>query len=113
MPPLMLSTDEAVAMNLALAAMRRRAAPEPTEPTEPTGRVGDADESAASTALAKLVRVLPGDVATRVAQVLTAVSAPMESAALGPAPNPTPRGSARRRATSTTSRGGSATSPTR
>ncbi|MDP9318034.1 MAG: YafY family transcriptional regulator [Actinomycetota bacterium] len=89
MPPLMLSTDEAVAMTLALAAMRRPAAPELTEPTEPTGRVGDADESAAATALAKLVRVLPRDVATRVAQVLTAVSAPMESAALGgPAPNP-------------------------
>lgn len=82
MPPLMLSTDEAVAVTLALAAVRRPAAPDGVE--SPVG----SDEDATSTALAKLVRVLPRDVATRVAQVLTVVSSPRESSFGRPAPQP-------------------------
>ncbi|MEJ7630201.1 MAG: YafY family protein [Nocardioidaceae bacterium] len=83
MPPLMLSTDEAVAVTLALAAMRRPAA------SESEAGASEPEDSAAVTALAKLVRVLPSVVATRVGQVLTAVSAPTESAAFaGPTPEP-------------------------
>lgn len=81
MPPLMLSTDEAVAVTLALAAVRRHF-------TDLDER-DDQDDAAATTALAKLVRVLPRDVATRVAHVLSAVSAPSEPAPLGrPTPHP-------------------------
>jgi predicted DNA-binding transcriptional regulator YafY len=63
MPPLMFTTDEAVAVTLALAVTRD---PRP-----------DADRSA-ETALAKLVRVLPRGVSRPVDDVLAAVSTPSE-----------------------------------
>lgn len=73
MPPLMLTTDEAVAVTLALAVMR--------------GRGPDAHGSA-ETALAKLVRVLPRGVSSRVADVLTAVTPPTEGWLAGGMPDP-------------------------
>ncbi len=63
MPPLMLTTDEAVAVTLALAVMR--------------GATPDAD-GAAETALAKLTHVLPSGVSGRVVDVLTAVTPPTD-----------------------------------
>jgi predicted DNA-binding transcriptional regulator YafY len=71
MPPLMLSTDEAVAITLTLAVLR----------------LGDGPTSAA---LAKLRRALPRDVAERVDAVLAAVVAPSRAdrLAAGAAPDP-------------------------
>ncbi|MGH3471499.1 MAG: helix-turn-helix transcriptional regulator [Nocardioidaceae bacterium] len=63
MPPLMLTTEEAVAITLALAVVRG-SRPEATR--------------SADTALAKLVRVLPRGVSDRVGDVLTAVAPPTE-----------------------------------
>jgi predicted DNA-binding transcriptional regulator YafY len=83
MPPLMLSISEAVAVTLALAALRR------TPAAEADVQPPEAGESAAASALGKLVRALPRDVATRVDQVLEAVSAPADSASRGgPTPQP-------------------------
>lgn len=83
MPPLMLSTDEAVAVTLALATIRAPAT------AVPLGDLRGPPVSAAATALDKLVRVLPREVATRVEQVLMAVSAPAANASSGwPAPAP-------------------------
>ena len=64
MPPLMLTTDEAVAATLALAVGR--------------GQGPDAN-GPAGTALAKLVRVLPRGMSSRVEDVLAAVSTPTDS----------------------------------
>jgi len=82
MPPLMLGTDEAVAVTLALAVMRA-----PMEPA-PDAVSGAPEGSPAATALAKLIRVLPRGVATRVDQVLAAVSAPADSSVTGSPPQP-------------------------
>ncbi len=82
MPPLMLGTDEAVAVTLALAVMRA-----PMRPA-PDASSGAPEESPAATALAKLIRVLPRGVATRVDQVLAAVSAPADSSVTGSPPQP-------------------------
>jgi predicted DNA-binding transcriptional regulator YafY len=78
MPPLMLSTDEAVAVTLALAAMNH------------TDRSSGTDESTpVETALAKLRRVLPREVASRVDDVLNAVTRPRDGwTVAGPAPDP-------------------------
>jgi predicted DNA-binding transcriptional regulator YafY len=73
MPPLMLSSDEAVAITLALAVMR--------------GPVPDA-AGAAETALAKLLHVLPTSVSARVADVLAAVSPPTQGWLAGGPPDP-------------------------
>ncbi len=73
MPPLMLSTDEAVAVTLALAVMR---GPRPQP------------DASASTALAKLLRVLPRGVSDRVDDVLAAVSPPTEGWLAGGIPDP-------------------------
>ncbi len=74
MPPLMLSTDEAVALTLTMAVLGGRAA----------------GPSAASAALGKLHRALPRAVAERVDDVLAAVVAPERSdrLAAGAAPDP-------------------------
>lgn len=71
MPPLMLSTDEAVAITLTLAVLR----------------LGDGPTTVA---LAKLRRALPRDVAERVDAVLTAVVPPARAdrLAAGAAPDP-------------------------
>jgi predicted DNA-binding transcriptional regulator YafY len=73
MPPLMLSTDEAVAVTLALALMR--------------GPHTEAD-GAAETALGKLTRVLPRGVSDRVHDVLAAVTWPTGGWGSGQAPDP-------------------------
>ncbi len=73
MPPLMLTTDEAVAVTVALAVLRGRTA----------------DAGAADTALAKLVQVLPRGVSDRVADVLAAVIPPTEGWLAGGVPDPT------------------------
>jgi predicted DNA-binding transcriptional regulator YafY len=73
MPPLMLSSDEAVAITLALAVMR--------------GPVPDAD-GAAETALGKLLRVLPSAVSARVSDVLAAVAPPSQGWLAGGPPDP-------------------------
>lgn len=73
MPPLMLTTDEAVAVTLALALMR--------------GPHAEAD-GAAGTALAKLTRVLPRGVSDRVQDVLSAVTPPTGGWGSGQAPDP-------------------------
>lgn len=73
MPPLMLTSDEAVAVTLALAVIR--------------GARPDADGSA-ETALAKLMQVLPRRVASRVGDVLDAVSPASEGWLAGGIPNP-------------------------
>ena len=61
MPPLMLSTDEAVAITLALAL---------------SGGVASGDDAPATTALTKLRHVLPSGVSDRVNAVLDAVAPP-------------------------------------
>lgn len=78
MPPLMLSTDEAVAVTLALAVMN------------PTDRESGADNSTpVGSALGKLLRVLPREVAGRVDDVLNAVTRPRDGWSVsGPAPEP-------------------------
>jgi predicted DNA-binding transcriptional regulator YafY len=78
MPPLMLSTDEAVAVTLALAVMNH------------TDRSSGTDESTpVETALGKLRRVLPREVAGRVDDVLSAVTRPRDGwTVAGPAPDP-------------------------
>jgi predicted DNA-binding transcriptional regulator YafY len=78
MPPLMLSTDEAVAVTLALAVMNH------------TDRTSGTDDSTpVETALAKLRRVLPREVAGRVDDVLSAVTRPQDGwTVVGPAPDP-------------------------
>jgi predicted DNA-binding transcriptional regulator YafY len=73
MPPLMLTTDEAVAVTLALAVMRGTTA-------DPSGAV--------DTALAKLRRVLPRAVSDRVAHVLDAVSPATDGWLAGGMPDP-------------------------
>lgn len=73
MPPLMFTTDEAVAVTLALAVMR--------------GATPDA-EGAAATALAKLTHVLPSGVSGRVGDVLAAVSPPTEGWLASGIPDP-------------------------
>jgi predicted DNA-binding transcriptional regulator YafY len=73
MPPLMLSSDEAVAITLALAVMR--------------GPVPDT-AGAAETALGKLLRALPTSVSARVADVLAAVSPPSQGWLAGGPPDP-------------------------
>jgi predicted DNA-binding transcriptional regulator YafY len=73
MPPLMFTTDEAVAVTLALAVMR--------------GPTPGADGSA-ETALAKLVRALPRGVSDRVGDVLAAVSPPTEGWLAAGIPDP-------------------------
>ena len=73
MPPLMLTTDEAVAVTLALALMR---SPE----AEAHG--------AAETTLGKLTRVLPRGVSERVHDVLGAVTPPTGGWGPGQAPEP-------------------------
>lgn len=73
MPPLMLTTDEAVAITLALALMR--------------GPHAEAD-GAVETALGKLTRVLPRGVSERVHDVLTAVTPPTGGWGSGEAPDP-------------------------
>ncbi len=73
MPPLMFTTDEAVAVTLALAVVRG------TKP-DATG--------AAETALAKLTRVLPRGVSGRVSDVLAAVSPPTEGWLAAGIPDP-------------------------
>lgn len=73
MPPLMLTSNEAVAVTLALAVMR--------------GPGPDSDGSA-ETALAKLVRVLPRGVSDRVRNVLTAVTPPADGWLAGGIPDP-------------------------
>lgn len=73
MPPLMLSTDEAVALTLALAAMREPA--------------GDA-EAPPVRALGKLLRALPQGVGDRVQDVLTAVTPPSDGWLASSAPDP-------------------------
>lgn len=84
MPPLMLTSDEAVAVTLALAVMSG-SQPRPADPagdTPPPPTPGEA-------ALAKLQRVLPRDVTHRVAEVLEAVSPPRgRGFVAGPAPDP-------------------------
>lgn len=78
MPPLMLSTDEAVAVTLALAVMQRPD-PEPGPDRSPP----------VETALGKLRRVLPHEVASRVDDVLAAVARPCDgSTASRSAPEP-------------------------
>ncbi len=77
MPPLMLSTDEAVAVTLALAAMNR-----------PDSEPGPDRAPPVETALGKLRRVLPHDVASRVDDVLGAVTRPREGWGGRPAPEP-------------------------
>jgi predicted DNA-binding transcriptional regulator YafY len=73
MPPLMLTTDEAVAVTLALALMRTPA------------RTGGPSE----TALTKLTRVLPRGVSDRVDDVLAAVTPPGDGWLAGGPPDPT------------------------
>ena len=73
MPPLMFTTDEAVAVTLALAVMR---GPRPQP------------DASAGTALAKLLRVLPRGVSDRVDDVLAAVSPPTEGWLAGGIPDP-------------------------
>ncbi|MDX6297204.1 MAG: hypothetical protein QOI51_1061 [Nocardioidaceae bacterium] len=80
MPPLMFTTDEAVAVTLAVAAMQRGAVEDPEDP---------GGDPAISTALEKLARVLPRHVASRMTMVRAAVSAPPELESPGPhAPHP-------------------------
>lgn len=67
MPPLMLSTDEAVAVTLALAVMNRPDHEPPPDRAPPV-----------ESALGKLRRVLPHEVASRVDDVLNAVTGPRE-----------------------------------
>lgn len=77
MPPLMLSTDEAVAIALALSILR--------------GQQRDADkdtETASDAALAKLMSVLPRAVVDRVHDVLAAVTPPKEGWLSDGAPDP-------------------------
>jgi predicted DNA-binding transcriptional regulator YafY len=73
MPPLMLTTDEAVAVTLALAVMRSP---------------GEADGPSES-ALAKLTRTLPRGVSDRVDDVLAAVAPPSGGWLSGGPPDPT------------------------
>lgn len=73
MPPLMLSTDEAVALTLALAAMR--------------GAGTNADAPPAR-ALGKLLRALPRGVGDRVQDVLAAVTPPSDGWLATSAPDP-------------------------
>jgi predicted DNA-binding transcriptional regulator YafY len=73
MPPLMFTTEEAVAVTLALAVVR---GPSPGA------------EGSAETALAKLTRVLPRAVSGRVADVLAAVSPPTEGWLAAGIPDP-------------------------
>jgi predicted DNA-binding transcriptional regulator YafY len=73
MPPLMMTSDEAVAVTLALAVMRGPT-PDPDDSTE--------------TVLAKLMRVLPRGVSDRVADVLTAVTPPTDGWLAGGIPEP-------------------------
>ncbi|MGI8523352.1 MAG: helix-turn-helix transcriptional regulator [Nocardioides sp.] len=73
MPPLMLTTDEAVAITLALAVVNGPAGEETTT---------------AEAALAKLLRALPRSVAERVDTVLAAVTAPDQGWFAGGAPDP-------------------------
>lgn len=73
MPPLMLTTDEAVAITLALAVVN--------------GPAGD-QTTTAEAALAKLVRALPRSVSERVGTVLAAVTAPQGGWFTGGAPDP-------------------------
>lgn len=70
MPPLMFTTDEAVAVTLAVAATMQRGAAD-----DPDNAGGN---PAISTALEKLARVLPRHVASRMTMVRAAVSAPPE-----------------------------------
>jgi predicted DNA-binding transcriptional regulator YafY len=92
MPPLMLSTEEAVAATLALAVMSRPG--EETVDQCPTGESASVGASAAETspvesALGKLLRVLPRDVAGRVDDVLSAVTRPAGGwSVAGPVPDP-------------------------
>jgi predicted DNA-binding transcriptional regulator YafY len=74
MPPLMLSTDEAVAITLALAL---------------SGTAGPTDDAPATTALTKLRHVLPRGVSDRVHAVLDAVAPPTaDTRRPGAAPGP-------------------------
>jgi predicted DNA-binding transcriptional regulator YafY len=73
MPPLMLTTDESVALTLALAAMRGPGA----DTDGPAGR-----------ALSKLVRALPSGVGDRVRDVLTAVTPPADGWLASATPDP-------------------------
>lgn len=73
MPPLMLTTDEAVAITLALAVVN--------------GPAGD-QTTTAEAALAKLLRALPRAVSERVGTVLAAVTAPQGGWFTGGAPDP-------------------------
>jgi predicted DNA-binding transcriptional regulator YafY len=73
MPPLMLTTDEAVAVTLALAVMRS---------------AGQADGPSA-TALSKLTRALPRGITDRVDDVLAAVAPPSQGWLTGHPPDPT------------------------
>jgi predicted DNA-binding transcriptional regulator YafY len=74
MPPLMLSTDEAVALTLTLSVLAGR----------------DPGPGPGSAALAKLRRALPRDVAGRVDDVLAAVVPPQRSDRLAPGAAPDP-----------------------
>lgn len=74
MPPLMLSTDEAVSIALALAVVNG-----------PVGEVTTAGEAA----LSKLTRALPRDVSDRVASVLSVVTPPRRGPFATGAPDPT------------------------
>ncbi|WP_170219279.1 helix-turn-helix transcriptional regulator [Nocardioides litoris] len=76
MPPLMLSTDEAVALTLTLAVL--------------AGRAGPTDDAPTAAALGKLRRALPRSVAERVDDVLAVVVPPERSdrLAAGAAPDP-------------------------
>jgi predicted DNA-binding transcriptional regulator YafY len=77
MPPLMLSTEEAVAVTLALAVMNR---PDDDPAVE---------SSPVETALGKLLRVLPREVSSRVDDVLSAVTRPAAGWLVsGPMPDP-------------------------
>ena len=76
MAPLMLSTDEAVAITLTLAVL--------------SGRSADGAPGAASAALGKLRRALPRSVAERVDDVLAAVVPPERSDRLAPGATPDP-----------------------
>lgn len=80
MPPLMLGTDEAVALTLTLAVLGGRGGPEGS----------DAQPGPAAAALAKLRRTLPRAVAERVDDVLAAVVPPERSDRLTPSAVPDP-----------------------
>jgi predicted DNA-binding transcriptional regulator YafY len=85
MPPLMLTTDEAVAVTLALAVMRSGSS---ASGGPGGGSVEPSVDGSGETALAKLTQVLPRSVSDRVADVLHAVAPPSQSWLAGGIPNP-------------------------